>query len=498
MQVPGSLYGGKENRRYLAVYTVFPDVYRAAPPSAKDAVHVIHGDYSYQAFRRGLDVFYLPSELSLDEVQVKRVIHERTDPKTLATADITNDVKYQALRLFPYIEEALNLTRQDIYDFCKNPATEPTGTSIEYVDAITPRTELKIIHPEFLLMGGKQEFVPSCGLEANLDLSYGCISGIVNGFLDVYAECTYCYAIYNHKTFSKYIVHIDKQHLIEELRGGAKLNGGDGEELGRLVNILRFGKRTESGSKITKDSLKTSLEALIETGTRGVIPTKYLEYDRETAELLKRSKSLALFSRGWDELEKGACSNGCNNEFRLEQAIKYKEAGAPTAIYLLIDLPHAPKKRELDVLKTAREHNIPVQLLSIRIPSGKVAQVVTGMSWESLKMDINAEQLAIPGLGVGSIGMGGYQKKAGTLIAQEKHPYWLNMVGNNNGMIRMCHHDEKETYCGGCFQRKGFIIPTEHVNVEYKKVRPGNWKRRKMDAWYNGKQLFPNNSNRKH
>lgn len=112
-----------------------------------------------------------------------------------------------------------------------------------------------------------------------------------------------------------------------------------------------------------------------------------------------------------------------------------------------------------------------------------MAEIFTGMSWESLKMPINAEQFALPRMGINSKGRGGYIQKSGMLIAQEKHPFWKGLVGNNRGRIRMCHHDEKETYCGGCFQREGFIIPTQHVDVEYQRVRKGNWK--KITDWRN-------------
>jgi hypothetical protein len=68
------------------------------------------------------------------------------------------------------------------------------------------------------------------------------------------------------------------------------------------------------------------------------------------------------------------------------------------------------------------------------------------------------------------------------MTAREKNPFWKNLVGNNQGSVRMCHHDEAETYCGRCFlDDNSFIKPTEHVKITYNRFRRGNykWKRKK-------------------
>lgn len=495
MKVPSSIYIGESGREYLAIYTFFPDIYRAPPPSASDSLRVAHADYSYEGFRRGIDIFLIKTylkerrdvgnheaslygtDLNFRELDYKRAI---SLTGKLEFVDVRNDIKYDMLAGFEHKEEVLNLIRRDVLEFCEEEARKPTGTRIELVEEIKPKMILREIKQKELLRGGKQEYVPSCGLDANLDFSYGCISGMVNGgFLDVFAECDYCYSVYNHKTFSKYIVHIDKEQLIEELKGGyGKQWFKNGTMLNGPVSVLRLGKRTESGSKYTLDKLVTTLEACQEAGTRAVMPTKYLEFNKEIAELFKRTKSSLLYSIGWDELERGACSHGCNNEFRIEQAIKFKEAGVNPIIYLLIDLPYPPTKRELDIIKKAEEQKLRIQLLPVRMGDSETALKITGKAWGNLKKPLSHLQLALKGISYDVCG-GGYASNAGTLIAQEKDPYWLKLVGNNKGNVRMCHHDEKETYCGNCFLKGGFIIPTKQVDIKYAHVRKANWKRKR-------------------
>ncbi|MFA5953215.1 MAG: hypothetical protein WC812_01350 [Candidatus Pacearchaeota archaeon] len=57
--------------------------------------------------------------------------------------------------------------------------------------------------------------------------------------------------------------------------------------------------------------------------------------------------------------------------------------------------------------------------------------------------------------------MNSYSKIQQTLyrhfIPKTIHPFWLNLIKNNNGRIRICHHDDELVYCGGCFQKQGCI-----------------------------------------
>ncbi len=310
MKVPGSIYIGKRGRLYLALYNFFPDIYRAALPSAINSEYIAHVDYGYDSFRRGIDVFLLGDNVSniYSELDFKRYISLALD--NIKYIDHRNDIKYEIIGDYRYKNEILNLIRRDIRDFCKNEAKKVSGTKIEYVDEIKPKIIFRKIKKKQFLQGGKQEYVPSCSLEANLDFSEGCVSGMVNGFLDIFAECGYCYALQNHKTFSKYIVELEKDQLKHELKGNCCLNGPTQDMYGKHIEVLRLGKRTETGSKFTLDSLVLTLETCNETKTRVIMPTKYLEFNKEIANLLKRTESSLLYDYGYDELERGACSYG--------------------------------------------------------------------------------------------------------------------------------------------------------------------------------------------
>lgn len=482
MKVVGSIYAGREGRKYLALYNFFPDIYRAPPPSLNNSSNIAHVAFTAGKISRGIDIFPINKNHSnlQKEIHLKRTVQYSGQEK-LNYVDKKHDIKYEILRDIKGSkeeEDLLYVIRKDIRDFCRNEAKKITGTSIKYVNAMTPEIEIRKIKQKSILRGGKQEFVPSCSLEANLDFSWGCVSGFVNGFLDVFAECKYCYSLYQHKTFSKFVLDLDKKQLKKELLGEHSINNNDKGMYGRPINVLRLGKRTESGSRFTLDSLVATLETCTETDTRVVMPTKYLAFDKEIARLFKRTNSSMLYGIGFDKLERGACSHGCNNAFRLEQARLYRKQGVNSILYLLVDLPHAPGKRELEVLRFSRENNIPAQLLPIRLTSKDIAQEITGMSWESLK-GREDKQLLIKGFSKESREKtGGYKYVgSGMMSAQEKDQFWLDLVGDNKGFVRMCHHDEEETYCGRCFLNdNGLIIPTEPVKINYQKPRKGNYK----------------------
>lgn len=479
MEIPGSIYKTKKNEIYVGLYNYWPEVYRRAPLKLREkSDYVAHVSYSFGGNSRGIDIFLLKDKKHNinDEVDVKRGLIESKE--NLEYVDVRHNICTEIVA--QYDNQAIrNLIRKDIKDFSKREAKHPGQNHIVRVPKIIPRTEIRKIKQKEYLKGGKQEFVPSCALDTNLDFSWGCPSGFVpengssfdgkiftNYFLDIWAECQYCYAAFQHKSFAKYILDIDKKQLTDELKKAK----GKKDSL-----VLRLGKRTEAGSKFTLDSLITTLEACIETGTRAIMPTKFLEFDRDISKLLKKSNSVVLYSIGYDELEKGACAYGHTNEWRIEQCTRYREDGVNSVLYLHVDLPHKPTKREHKILEYAIKKEIPVQLLSIRIPSKRVAKKLIASSWEELKTDNGQILLDIVNK---SENHGGYKWKTNIMVAQEKHESYLFLVGKNNWRVRLCHHDDKETYCGRCFlDNKGFIIPTQKVNLNYR--NKSSWRKEK-------------------
>jgi len=478
MGVSGSVYFGNKGT-YIAVYGSFSDIYNISPSS--EAKRIAHISYGFENFRHGIDVFQVNKDdigAISDNVNFKRKISANEINDELEILNKANINKKQSIfyEIISDIKdtdiesEVLYFAQKDIGDFCKKEAINHETKKV-YLDRIIPKTKLRFVKPRFLLQGGKQEFVPLCKLEANLDFSKGCISGFIPaeindaskkgfmyGFIDPLSECSYCYSKYQHKDFPKHILKFNKEKLKNELEGNCYLDRK--KKLGKKVEVLRLGKRTEAGSKYTLDQLVMTLEACLETGTKVVMPTKFLDFNDNVAELLKNTKSSLLYSIGWDKFEIGACLNGCNNEFRLEQAVKYKQKGVNSIIYLLIDAVNPPYDREKKILSFAEKNKLPVSLLPIRLNSKSIAFDITGIPWSKLKM---RNQLMIPEISKKEM-TGNYRLiNSHTLVAEKINGGWTKLVGNNNGNTRMCNHNEDETWCGACFlEGKNGVIKENH------------------------------------
>ncbi len=547
MKKPCGIYIGQNDRTYLAVYNYQHDVSTLLPPEFRSAERVLRLSYSKGGKKGGVDVFLLKDGLpDVSEIaKIKKTI-SREDasllsrlpeitrltlfPQTLSGEEeffIVNpddgrgtnvimespediDRRYGIQQqivagLGEIGEEAASLARADVFYFCGREVSKSgREPKKEYVPRIIPVTKLERIRPERVLTGGKAEFVPQCFLEANIDFMNGCLTSWIPGenpsfdgetFTDYFSypwgDCDYCYASRKHRSFPKTFYEFDQQRLLEELRGGARLKFGSEEEVGKPIDVLRFGKRTEPWTPFTSDEFSQTLEAMLVTGTRGVITTKFLPFFPEVAELLRRTKSTLLYSMGPNEIELGTIEHGCDNEFRLEQAKKYREAGVNSALYLLFHPVFPPTEENLGLINFARENRIPLQILPMRLINRDLAQKVispfvgnqTGSLWDLLKdTDDPAQMSALPVAHYENT----YYHQSGVLIPKisSMHEYWTGLVGENKGMIRMCHHDEDLTYCGGCFCNPGSITETELIQINplnvKKRERPG--KKSKNDS----------------
>ena len=502
MKTTGVIYNGTDWRA-VVFYNAYADIYKK-PSHVADLEHIAHISYGFESRTRSMDVFLI--EGSLQNVNIKKSVRDFEHP---GWPDFRNNINYQIVSDIAGTGlewELMSLARTDIAKFCNKPAKVQGQTSVIHQKEIIPVTKIGYIHPKRLLQDGKQDFVPYCLLTANLDLSLGCTAGwipspgayfddkyFVNFFQDIIAECEYCYALYQHKTFAKSIVDVDTDQLLFELTHWSKEKP--------VVDVLRMGKRTEAGSIYTRKGLVDVLKTCVMTGTQVVFPTKFLEYDPAVAELFKKTKSIVLYSIGWDEVENGPVTQGFNNAFRLEQAAKYREAGVKTAIYLLIDATQPAGKRENDVMEFARRYKIPIQFLPLRVFSRDLATKIMDSGWEGLKSSVDQ-------LDIFEQTSGGYTLTGnGLLTAEYINPFWRGLIDPdalpdnqaivqpsvgtaqasadgiassnnkssfhktlpNNGVLRMCHHNSQDTFCGSCFLKPGAIQPTVHVDVNYER-----------------------------
>lgn len=522
MKKPCGIYIGQNDRTYLAVYNYQHDVSTLLPPEFRSAERVLRLSYSKGGKKGGVDVFLLKDGLpDVSEIAriKKRISMEGEDFRIEQDGNIWSlemrhprdvdeayDIQHQIVSGLGDIgEEASALARADVRYFCgEEYAKNRRGPKKEYVQRIIPVTKLERFRPERVLTGGKAEFVPQCFLEANIDFMDGCLTSWIPGenpsfdgetFTDYFAypwgDCDYCYAGRKHRSFPKTFYEFDQQRLLEDLRGGARLKFGSEEKIGRPIDVLRFGKRTEPWTPFTSDEFFQTLEAMLVIGTKGVITTKFLPFFPEVAELLRKTKSTLLYSMGPNEIELGAVEYGCDNEFRLEQAKKYREAGVNSALYLLFHPIFPPTEENLELINFARENRIPLQILPMRLINRDLAQKVISpfvdsrirSIWDLLKdTDDPTQTSAFPVTSYEN----SYYHQSGVLIPKISgmHQYWIDLVGRNNGKIRMCHHDEDLTFCGGCFLKPGSVSQTEPIQINplnvKKRERPG--KKSKNDS----------------
>lgn len=494
MRFPGRLYNGTGNQ-YLAIYNHHKDICVAAPPSIRGGSRrVAHIAYSEGGKRSGIDLFLLDNPVRSLGARVKKTskgdrtvfvttqIPEIEFVKSLEgqgsmNSDRRYDIGYEVLPGTP--EELFGLVRADIERYCKRDAKTQEG-GINFVQQIVPVTTLQADTFSYVLTSGKQDFTPQCLFEGNIDFSQGCITSWLpqkgasfdgdtfrGFFLDPFSECGYCYAGPKHKSFPKNMIEIDFDRLKWELRGAFRPSFEEGA-YGKYLKVLRAGKRTEVASDYTLSKLMLTLEACADTGTRMILPTKMARFSSGLAELLKKSDSVILPSIGIDELEVGACAHGCTNEWRLEQAVKFAEAGVRTVPYMLVVNPSAePTKRDQELLKffNSRKNVFAgVQILPMRFGSKELCLDCTGYQWDFLKSRLDQQKESFEPF-EGQELVGSFVRETSGLLPNKLHNDWLSLVGKNHGFYRMCHHTSSETYCGSCFLGPGSLTPRRKVVV---------------------------------
>jgi len=494
---PGRTYQGKQGA-YLALYNFHPDIWMACPDSLEGrAERLGHATYKYGGYSGGIDFFRLNEKSKIPEIRLQQP-SIKLNKRWIKEVDKRQDVQYIIINNTP--SEVLDIAREDIRMFVRKaekkrkksfPAKNPIGTRINRCSVLIPQTEIKEInrYKDMITTPGKPEFTPQCDNYANIDYSKGCVTSLVfteqvvwdwerkiakGIFVAPWHECFYCYAIPNHKSFLKNNYEYEEksfgQQLKEELLGKAQLITGSTKEFGRRVEKLRFGKRTEAGSLLTRPQFIKTLEICVETETKGVIPTKFLEYNPEVADLLRRTDSVVLYDRGWNEFQKGAVSFGCTTEWAREQAVKYGETGVKTAIYLQIANPVIePTKRDQEIIRFIEKYKknlVGVQFLPMRYNSKELAKKIAGINWNDAKSDKILLSNQDPNIGAWEL------TGRNELIPKKLHPFWLGLIANNNGFYRMCHHTNNYVWCGRCYIGRGLAVKHKRALVNSIKKKP--------------------------
>jgi hypothetical protein len=220
-----------------------------------------------------------------------------------------------------------------------------------------------------------------CLCDYNIDLSPGCISNTHCGTKKRSAtrhNCTYCYARRTNYHEAKPYAH-DKSIL----------KGIENDIIENKIKYIRLGKKVECGNKENRSLLLKILEIGGKHDVQFIFPTKYLEFNKIVGKLLKETNSVVGFSIGADIYEDGACSYGCNNKFRLNQAKKYLDYGINTTLKIVTDVTVCPEEAQRSgwfAWKAFKEFpGDRIEILPVRIKAKKFAHDATGESWDMLQ-----------------------------------------------------------------------------------------------------------------
>ncbi|MEK6886136.1 MAG: hypothetical protein AABX17_04175 [Nanoarchaeota archaeon] len=452
--------------RIFCMYTKNRGVVAATPPGT---VHIAHATYLNEGAaspdnRSNIDHFLVKKDANEEDIfgKDKRTLYGKKVYAEIANQNPSVEERYGVQ--FQIINEFRDLTRTlkrvtitDVYEHMKgkkDPKVKGTACLVDFVDEI-PFVNAPIfaghaeIDPE-----GKQTFYPNCVLDINLDIAKWCKSGISpEGKIMPWGACVYCYASFKHTGYP-YAFNVDKDILIEQIKEARIAR----EKLGLPTRYLRLGKRTEFGIPEFREQLVATLEACLAEGISAVFPTKYLKFDKEIADLLRRTNSSLLPTQGDDGHQMGAVMHGCTTDYIFEQGILFQEAGVRVTPYVLVN-PLEKDGGEVfgKNLRRVEKAFGKFQILPIVTRRVEIANRVLGGSLDL----VGKQQKNLFGNSTGGYEIGTGRRGIPVYV----HPSLQNRIGDNNGNIRLCLHNSCISGCGKCFlpKEKGEIIPAEKV-----------------------------------
>lgn len=263
---------------------------------------------------------------------------------------------------------------------------------------------------EIAIRPGKGQVHKRCICKHNIDITAGGCPVALDegGNYDKSRECAYCYAKYVHRNYVK------NKQVNEKIwyKNKDRLD----------VPIIRVGKMSEPGGRESREVLIKVLELNNKIGTKTILVTRLLDFDKKVSRLLSDRKSVVHYSMGIEPLESGAIARGADNSYRIKQARKYKDAG--NKVYLRI--VHDVTGPIPDFIKEWEVHQIPFLVTPIRFfAKNLIETVIPGETWDSLKQS------------------GRYTYSGGALSPVSMHPDW-------DQYSERCGHIGKEFYCNNC------------------------------------------------
>ncbi len=467
---------------FVHLYTDVPEYRHAFPGGDEKSSRYV----GYAVYRKGLggqkrrlDI-YRVSKIPFESLDVRRDLVFNESMKLGKEYDLKKSIFYflpKGLDKKTIAQIRKNVRADvDIYSADKTNATTKPGDSIDcFCD--TPQ----IIESLAKITGGKADFNTLCLTgQYNLDWSFSCISHLVPPTAEYphlswspSQQCSYCYAARSNWPPLR-IRAFDGKFLEEKITQEG-------------IRIIRVGKVADQGHRFFYEHNMQLLQLAEKLDFRVLIVTKFLDFDKNMAKMLKRTNSTVQFSIGYDSMEPGAAVWGCTNGFRIENALRYKDSGVNAVCRLVREAPIAPDTKTLEIIANLNAHRIPVLFTPLRMPSRGVAEQM-GRVWTTLKM--NPRQLNFFGQ---PSDQGTYmQEGSNSLLPSIIHPDYETRVGDNNSeLFRVCGHIGDDVLCGSCFMASGKMSDAESTRrpVNYsKKPNIRNRKDRKQKKLPFGKE----------
>lgn len=477
----------KEGFGYLCYYSQFPDVYRVMHSYLENANHgqVAHTGYLAKG---GSIESYLVNDSDLEKINQKihggdfRVeIQNRSDILGVDCGDVSEVIQKYGLNI-EVVKRFKRLKKEIIEMHCKDVVHHCTGpykkevpekwAGVNIVDKIVPHTKARIypVKREYIVERGKGSHPDHdiCRAMKAVEFSRGCwTTGTPEGFYDAEGVCGYCYGSNKVKNFAfKYMKFAEVGDIIAawEESGLSK----------RKPHMWRFGKTSDpfltndmvnvfdiSEPTYVENLLRATIELnKSEWKITPVLFTKFPEFTRERAMLLKDSGGTLFASMGKDCREPGAVRWGFDTQRRLEEIVEFKKFGLEKVGFsMLTDVTSSFEDNGEDLARVreiSKKHDLLTMYLGPRIKKKIDAVVFTGRSKNELR------KMYMKGCIGDLLDSGiGYRDRSPTnhseIVTGGVHQDFLDEAKSEKGRVGLCISPGDKEACCGCFSEKKFV-----------------------------------------
>lgn len=378
-----------------------------------------------------------------------------------ADTDQKNDIHCSTTLVGSQLDALIKQQRWDIMTHCKDhpPASQQEDRPhYEKAQSIKGDFSINRIPPKFRFSKqGKRAWHPNCNSHRGYNtFSEGCITNITpDGFYDPEGRCAFCYAsdtnsgAANNTVYDFSIDDLVKIFLrdVDEIESNGDKKGFN-VRLGQNSEIYwprevreRFGISDEDDNFYkTLAALKEANRLLAGQDKKilGSLSSRLLEFDDRYVPLIKDAGLQLMISLDYSALEEGALRMGSTVKQRLDTGLEYTKQGCPVTYFVGVDVTRGQDSWQEDAQQAFdfflhHKEDLRIQFVSMRLPNKRVAEHITGESWERLKET------------------GRYKLYRGSsLNPQSVHTDYLRLMDEHKGSVSLCAAYPPLDYCGGC------------------------------------------------